>query len=442
MPGLVAERRVAGRASASAGTGQDDCAGSPTMVQVAPRPRRPTIRHCIGVRSWASSMSTCAKPSSSTRLVGGRPAARAGVLPVGGGEDLVQRGVGEAEPLVVDRAGVDERRVAEQVAQLVEQRDVVDRELVAPRLGQQPDGLVVEDALGDPGRAGRGRAASRARWRRRAAATRRRRSRGTRRWCASRRRSPPWCARAPRSLRTWRHRCVDQRRGDLGGRPVARAHREQLAAHRRRARAGRAGARRRGRTPGTRGGRPGTAWRAVRRSTSAIAAEPLTSATAGVVAPGRAHAVDDVAERAQRDRGLAQGRQHPLDVAHEDPGRTDDEDAAGLVAAAVAVEEVGRAVQRDDGLAGAGTAGDQHDALVGGADRPVLLGLDGRHDRVHRAVAGPGELRQQGALADDRQARSVGLGVEQVVLDAEHALALAAQDPAPDTPCGSAWVAW
>ena len=65
-------------------------------------------------------------------------------------------------------------------------------------------------------------------------------------------------------------------------------------------------------------------------------------------------------------------------------------------------------MQRHDGLAGAGTAADRHDALVGRADRLVLLGLDGGHDRVHRAVAGPGELGQQRALADDRQRLGAG----------------------------------
>ena len=86
-------------------------------------------------------------------------------------------------------------------------------------------------------------------------------------------------------------------------------------------------------------------------------------------------------------------------------------------------------MQRDHRLAGARAARDRDHALGGRADRLVLLGLDGRHDRVHRAVAGPGELGHQRTLADDRQV-GLGLGVEQVVLDAEHLLADAAQDPA------------
>jgi hypothetical protein len=75
---LLALERLARAAAASAGTGHDDCAGSPTIVHDAVRPRRPTIRHCIGVRSCASSMRTWAKPSSSIGAwAASRPAGRA-----------------------------------------------------------------------------------------------------------------------------------------------------------------------------------------------------------------------------------------------------------------------------------------------------------------------------------------------------------------------------
>ncbi len=89
-------------------------------------------------------------------------------------------------------------------------------------------------------------------------------------------------------------------------------------------------------------------------------------------------------------------------------------------------------MQRDDGLADAGTAGDRGDAAAGCADRLVLLGLDGRDDGVHGAVAGAGQLRHQRALAEDRQVVDVALGVEQLVLDADHGGALRAQHPAAD----------
>ena len=61
-----------------------------------------------------------------------------------------------------------------------------------------------------------------------------------------------------------------------------------------------------------------------------------------LVVAGRADAVDDLAQGAQRHRGLAEAGQHPLDVAHEDPAGADHQHAAALVAAPVGVEEVGR----------------------------------------------------------------------------------------------------
>ena len=128
------------------------------------------------------------------------PAARAGVLPVGGGEQLVQRGVLDSEVLVVDRAGVHDRRVAEQVAQLVEQRHVVDGERAPRRDPTTWRAPAPTRRRGRPrtrGTSRSGRAASPARSRRRAPATRRRRTPGRRRRCASPRRTPPWCARGP-----------------------------------------------------------------------------------------------------------------------------------------------------------------------------------------------------------------------------------------------------
>ena len=147
-----------------------------------------------------------------------------------------------------------------------------------------------------------------------------------------------------------------------------------------------------------------------------------------LVVPGRADALDDLAQRPQRDRGLAEARQHPLDVAHEDAARADDQHAAALVAPAVGVEQERGAVQGHHGLARARPAGDRDDPLAGSPDRLVLLGLDGGDDRVHRPVAGAGELRHQRALADDRQ-RGLGLRVEQLVLDPDDGRSRGAQHP-------------
>ncbi len=69
-----------------------------------------------------------------------------------------------------------------------------------------------------------------------------------------------------------------------------------------------------------------------------------------------------------------------------------------------------------DGLAGAGAAGDEGGAAAGGADRGVLLGLDGGDDVPHA----PGALAAQGgherAVADHGELLG-GVLVEQVVAD-------------------------
>ena len=76
--------------------------------------------------------------------------------------------------------------------------------------------------------------------------------------------------------------------------------------------------------------------------------------------------VEEVGEHGQLDAGLAERRQHLLDVAEEQPVRADDEHALALEREPVRVEEVRGAVQRDDGLAGAGAAlHDQHARELG-----------------------------------------------------------------------------
>ena len=86
-------------------------------------------------------------------------------------------------------------------------------------------------------------------------------------------------------------------------------------------------------------------------------------------------------------------------------------------------------MERDDGLAGAGAAGDLGDAARGGPDRLVLVALDGGDDVAHLAAAAAGERRDQRAVAEHHDV--VGsLGHHQVVLGADHGGALAAQHPA------------
>ena len=82
------------------------------------------------------------------------------------------------------------------------------------------------------------------------------------------------------------------------------------------------------------------------------------------------------------------------------------------------VEQVGRAVQRDGGLAGAGPALDHEGPGDGGPDDPVLLGLDGADDVGHAAGALGVQGSQQGAFALERIVVGQHVGVEHVILDA------------------------
>ena len=153
----------------------------------------------------------------------------------------------------------------------------------------------------------------------------------------------------------------------------------------------------------------------------------------GGVRAQRGHPVDDVAEGAQRHRLLAEAGQHSFDVRGVRGRRADDEDPAVLEAATLGVEQVRGPVQRDDGLARARTAGDLGDAAGGGADRLVLVALDGRDDVAHLPAAAAGERRHQGAVPDDDDVLR-RLGHHEVVLDADDARPAAAQDATPDDP--------
>ena len=97
--------------------------------------------------------------------------------------------------------------------------------------------------------------------------------------------------------------------------------------------------------------------------------------------------------------GLAERRQHPLDVAEEDPIRPDDEHSLIFEREPVGVEEVRRPVERDDGLAGAGTALHDEHSVLGRSDDLVLLTLDGGDDVAERAGATALERGEQRRVA-------------------------------------------
>ena len=99
---------------------------------------------------------------------------------------------------------------------------------------------------------------------------------------------------------------------------------------------------------------------------------------------------DEVAQRAGLHALLAEAGQDVGDVGQVGLVRADEQHAAAAVTEArVGVEQVGRAVQRDDGLAGARAAVDDERAAGSGADDGVLVGLDGAEHVAHpgRAVA-------------------------------------------------------
>ena len=307
-------------------------------------------------------MSTCAKPSSSIRCVGGAQARPVGAYSRSAAVNSScmstppsSRPVSSSARSSSVRAG----HVAERVAQLVDQRDVLDRRgrRRAPRLREQPLLLRADHAVADPGQELR-----LAQPAEHLDGVERRPPGGgeveevlVREHLVVERLAAAVAAALAADLAPHR---VEQRVGHPRQLPVAPTLRHQLAADRAELPAveedhvvapedpelARAAGRLLARGAPHQLGHPGRA---------------LDVGDGRLVVPGRPHPVDDLAERAQRDRGLAEAGQHPLDVAHEDAARADDQHAAALVAAAVGVEQVRRAVQRDDGLAGAGAAGDR-----------------------------------------------------------------------------------
>ena len=153
---------------------------------------------------------------------------------------------------------------------------------------------------------------------------------------------------------------------------------------------------------------------------------------------------DEVGEHDLLDTGLAEARQHPVDVAQEHPVRADHQDALVLQREAEGVQQVGGAVQGDDGLAGAGPALDDEHAGLRAADDLVLLGLDRGDDVAELAGAAALERGEQGGVAAQLQRarwrRSPAVGrlvadaevalAEQLVLDAEQLAALDGEVPA------------
>ena len=138
-------------------------------------------------------------------------------------------------------------------------------------------------------------------------------------------------------------------------------------------------------------------------SSAAIRTWPFTRAGRGRVGRLDPHRGHEVREHDLLDPGLAERRQHAVDVPQEHTVRPDDEHALVLEREAVRVEEVRRAVQRDDCLARAGTALHDEDAVQRRADDLVLLGLD-RGDDVAE-LTGRATARARRSARPGRPAR-------------------------------------
>ena len=129
------------------------------------------------------------------------------------------------------------------------------------------------------------------------------------------------------------------------------------------------------------------------------------------VGDGRAH-----------DAGLAERRQHLVDVAQEREAGADEQHARALQQPPVRVQQVGRAVQRDRRLPRAGPALDDERPRELGADDRVLLRLDRGDDVAHASCAARGHRGEQRALARERRAGHGlrGVEVEELVLEPRH----------------------
>ena len=144
----------------------------------------------------------------------------------------------------------------------------------------------------------------------------------------------------------------------------------------------------------------------------------------------------DIGDRGLDDGLLTERGENLRDVAQEGPARAEHEHAvAGQ--ARVVVEEEGRPVQPDGGLAGAGSALDGEEPVQRGADDLILLGLDRRDDVEHLARPGPFELGQQGIAAAQAGGPGVTVaGSEEVVGDGDDGVAIDHDLPPPGQPQG------
>jgi hypothetical protein len=120
----------------------------------------------------------------------------------------------------------------------------------------------------------------------------------------------------------------------------------------------------------------------------------------------------EVAQGAGLHTLLAEAGQHVGDVGEIGLVRADEQHAAPLPAEVrVRVQQVRGAVQRDDGLAGAGPAVDDERAAGPGPDDRVLVGLDGAEHVAHPRRAAAAQAGDEGGLVVERGVARDAVGV-------------------------------
>ncbi len=125
---------------------------------------------------------------------------------------------------------------------------------------------------------------------------------------------------------------------------------------------------------------------------------------------------DEVAQRAGLHALLTEAGQDVGDVGQVGLVRADEQDTAATVAEpGVGVEEVGRAVQRDHGLARARPAVDDEGAAGPGADDGVLVGLDGGEHVAHPGGPVAAQAGDERGLVVERRVSFERVGAEHLV---------------------------
>jgi hypothetical protein len=115
----------------------------------------------------------------------------------------------------------------------------------------------------------------------------------------------------------------------------------------------------------------------------------------GAVGAGGVHTGEELTDRRQQHTGLAERGQHLPDVAEKGRIRSDDQYGAFGELFPVRVQQIGGPMEGDRGLARSRSALHDEDTALRGADDPVLLGLDGRHDVAHPPGAGAAQRGEQ-----------------------------------------------